>query len=174
MISDSRHSLKGLWWWGGRWFWGAFVVPGSQIRRWRRGEVWLPDRSGGALQEEPHGGDFGHRVATQTGEWKDRTPLSFATSSRMCFWNAAFPHFLQDFFFSEAKSEGLSFMKWMTKSFKWEYCYACEGIEFCLWSAEFPGLWELQDKSRNETINALNKNCETLKAAVHRSLPPCP
>lgn len=45
-----------------------FVSKGTEIwRRWRRA-VWLFDRSRGALQEEPHGRNFGHSTATQAGE----------------------------------------------------------------------------------------------------------
>lgn len=82
-----------------------FVFPGSQIWCWWRGEVWLSDRSGGALQEEPHGGNFGHCIATQTGE-EESPALSFATS-RICCWNAAFPYVLQDFFLFWGKKWGV-------------------------------------------------------------------
>lgn len=38
-----------------------------EVRRGRRGEVWLPHRLGRALQKEPHGGNSGHCAAAQTG-----------------------------------------------------------------------------------------------------------
>lgn len=51
-----------------------------EVRRGRRGEVWLPHRPGRALQKEPHGGNSGHCAAAQTG-----TESSFLLHAKAAF-----------------------------------------------------------------------------------------
>lgn len=65
-----------------------FFSAWYEVWCWWRGEVWLPDRPGGTLQEKPHGGNTGHCASAQTGVVLGRLAefLIHACSYRTSLW----------------------------------------------------------------------------------------